>query len=146
MIDPLFARLGGYNARGIKPTTRQFTSKFVGVRWHTQRKKWQAYISLGKKQLHLGMYATEDEAARAYDKATLLFVKTGVINLNFSKKDYAALDLAAWYASIQRTYTSKHKHVSFCHTHKRWLVKYPPTKVRRFKTEAEAVSYASTLA
>jgi hypothetical protein len=31
-------------------------------------KRWQARLCLHNKKYHLGYYATEEEAARAYDK------------------------------------------------------------------------------
>ena len=144
-IDPKFSRLGGYNARGIKPTTKKFSSSYVGVRWHKLRKKWQAYLNLGKTQINLGLYNEEEKAAQAYDKATLLLVKTGVIRLNFSEEDYAGINLEEWYESTKKIYSSKHKYIHFCNTHERWLVSIPKHKVKRFKLEKEAVKYLTTL-
>jgi len=43
-------------------------SKFRGVCWHTRVKKWMAQIKLNGKKKHLGYFATEGEAAVAYDK------------------------------------------------------------------------------
>lgn len=45
------------------------TSRFKGVSWHTGRGRWRAVINVTKKQVHLGFFAKEIEAARAYDKA-----------------------------------------------------------------------------
>lgn len=45
------------------------TSKYIGVSWHKQRHKWRAYIKKNGVQYSLGLYFSEIEAARAYDKA-----------------------------------------------------------------------------
>lgn len=44
------------------------TSKYKGVSWNRLSGKWQATICLGgPKSTHIGLYADEKEAARAYD-------------------------------------------------------------------------------
>lgn len=49
------------------------SSKFRGVCWHRDAKKWRSVLSYreGSKkiQVHLGVFASEKSAARAYDKA-----------------------------------------------------------------------------
>lgn len=52
--------------RKIKKTT---TSVYKGVSWKKDKKKWKAYIRSDCKQKHLGYYESEEEAARAYDRA-----------------------------------------------------------------------------
>ena len=44
-------------------------SKFLGVCWHKGCGKWQVRISVGNKGTHIGMFACEVEAAKAYDAA-----------------------------------------------------------------------------
>lgn len=44
-------------------------SGYKGVAWHKQRKKWRANIRVGGKQVHLGYFATPEEAALVYNKA-----------------------------------------------------------------------------
>ena len=46
------------------------TSKYKGVSWHKQRKKWVAQYHYKRKVYHIGLYETEEEAAEAYRKAT----------------------------------------------------------------------------
>lgn len=54
-----------------KPYTN--TSGVVGVSWNKQTGKWQAYIQLNNRQIHLGLFDTIEEAAaaRAAAKAKL---------------------------------------------------------------------------
>ncbi len=45
------------------------TSKYKGVKWDKQRKKWHTQIKINYKTKHLGRFSTELEAAIAYNKA-----------------------------------------------------------------------------
>ncbi len=45
------------------------TSGVKGVSWHKQTSKWRAYIKVGDKVKHLGLYATLKEAAEARNAA-----------------------------------------------------------------------------
>ena len=51
------------------PSSKPPASRYVGVRWDQRRKKWRAFIVVDKKQLQLGSFGSEEEAARCYDKA-----------------------------------------------------------------------------
>jgi hypothetical protein len=60
--------------RSCKPTG---SSKYRGVSWHKQHKLWIGYI----KDIHLGYFKTEEEAARAYNKvAKKLYGEFAVLN------------------------------------------------------------------
>jgi hypothetical protein len=45
------------------------TSKYRGVCWYTNYKKWRSTIYVDGKQKALGYFETEELAAKAYDKA-----------------------------------------------------------------------------
>jgi hypothetical protein len=49
------------------------SSKWRGVAFHRQHRKWQASIRVGGKQRHLGLFSDEAEAARAFNKAAAEF-------------------------------------------------------------------------
>jgi hypothetical protein len=45
------------------------TSKYTGVYWSKQAKKWMAYIQINGKRKHLGYFTNELEASEAYQNA-----------------------------------------------------------------------------
>ena len=47
------------------------TSSYRGVSLLRQTGKWHAQINVGGRQLHLGFFASEEAAARAYDRAAI---------------------------------------------------------------------------
>ena len=51
------------NAMNINPYV-----KYKGVSWCKQANNWRAYIVLNNKQIHIGVFKNEDDAALAYNK------------------------------------------------------------------------------
>ncbi len=49
--------------------TGRFTSSYTGVSWAEPNRKWRAQIKLNGKKIHLGLFATEREASKMYQKA-----------------------------------------------------------------------------
>lgn len=70
----------GYSKENCRWTTREVqnrntrkirannTSGYRGVCWHKSCNKWQSYIKVNSKRIHLGSFNTALEAAKAYDK------------------------------------------------------------------------------
>jgi hypothetical protein len=59
------------NMANRKKISKNTTSKFLGVHWREDVKKFRAYLSLNKKRFDLGHFHDEVEAAKAHDKAAL---------------------------------------------------------------------------
>ena len=57
---------GGANGLQVAPNN---TSGYKGVTWNKEAKKWRAQVWLNGKSIHLGTYATAEEAYAAYCRA-----------------------------------------------------------------------------
>ena len=78
------------NLRIVTPTqnnmnrksNKKSSSKYIGVFYDKIGNKWRAYIKINNKNIHLGCFTNEEDAAKARDDATLkYFGEYG--NLNF---------------------------------------------------------------
>lgn len=47
------------------------SSSYKGVCWRPIPRRWKAYIKKDGQQIHLGYFSTQEDAARAYNKAAL---------------------------------------------------------------------------
>jgi len=87
------------------------SSKYTGVSWNKRRSKWQAYIHVNTKTIHLGYFTNEIEAANYYEKALQAYSSGSEIKINkFNPKGYCfnkALNKWQAYDSIN----GKYKHI-----------------------------------
>lgn len=51
------------------------TSGVTGVSWRRYRNRWQAYINVNCKQIHLGYFADKDDAIKARLDAEAIYFK-----------------------------------------------------------------------
>lgn len=84
------------NGQHRKLPSQRKTSRFHGVHWYGQRNRWRVVICAGPrdasgkaKQLHVGLFRNEIDAARAYDAAAIEHFGTFAIT-NFPREEYAA--------------------------------------------------------
>ena len=54
------------------------TSKYIGVNWKKQNKKWRAAIKINGKAKHLGYFDDELEASNAYQEKLKYYKKIGI--------------------------------------------------------------------
>lgn len=63
-------------------TNRVTASKFKGVSWIKKNKRWCARIGHDNKRIQIGCYASQEEAALAYnEKAKELFGEFALLNI-----------------------------------------------------------------
>jgi len=69
------------NSRNKRP--RKKTSRFKGVSWHKDRRKWRATIKVNYRSITIGCYTKEIEAALAYDEsAKTYFGEFACVNMS----------------------------------------------------------------
>lgn len=65
------------------------SSQYKGVTWHKSSKKWIVFIHVSGKQKYLGVFASEIDAAQAYDAAALEYLQEKA-TLNFPDRRRSA--------------------------------------------------------
>lgn len=70
------------NCANRRKPTHGVTSRFKGVSWDLRNRKWLAMIMVHKRNIYLGRYLSELEAAKAYnDAAAKYFGEFALLNL-----------------------------------------------------------------
>jgi len=66
---------------GLKLRGGAKSSSYHGVSWHSQRKRWRAYVYItAGKQKYLGTFSDQVQAAREYDKAVIQYSLRSPLN------------------------------------------------------------------
>lgn len=82
-------RAGSNSEKGKKCPRMKRKTKYKGVGFHPLTEKWEAHLKYDGKQVYLGSFNTDLEAAGAHDRAALRFMSSP--KLNFSTSKYAQL-------------------------------------------------------
>lgn len=81
------------NAVNWKRSSATKSSRFHGVCWNGRRARWRVVICAGRrpkgpaKQIYIGVFRAEEDAARAYDRAALKRHGQFAVT-NFPREDY----------------------------------------------------------
>lgn len=70
-VNLLFVMRGQNVVNSPKAKRENPTSQHKGVSWDKDRSKWVASICVNDKRMNLGRFASEDDAARAYNNAAV---------------------------------------------------------------------------
>jgi hypothetical protein len=67
------------------------TSQYRGVSWNVANSYWISQITSDYKKYHLGNFASEEDAGRAYDRAAKrLFGTKALLNFPAARESYVA--------------------------------------------------------
>lgn len=97
------------------------TSKYKGVSWSSNMRKWEATILANGKVRHLAKTTDEIWAARIYDAAARkYFGEFAKTNLNFTTDN---LDDLLWAFRPWKSKTSRFRGISWDNTNQRWYAR-----------------------
>lgn len=72
-----------FSANIQKGSKRGKTSSYRGVTWKKANRKWCAQIRYNRKEMHIGLFESETDAARAYDaRAREIYGDHAGVNFN----------------------------------------------------------------
>lgn len=63
------------NHQNISKFKGNWTSRYKGVHWDKRRKSWRARIKVNGKEIYLGRFINEIDAAKAYNRASIKYHK-----------------------------------------------------------------------
>jgi hypothetical protein len=109
------------------------SSHYIGVSWHKANASWNVRLTdpQTKRKLHFGCYASEEDAARAYDHAAVQALGAGA-ERNFPDETISEVPATVGEERKQRT-SSRFTGVSWNKSKSAWSVNLtdPQTKLKR---------------
>ena len=84
------------------------SSRFVGVSWHKQEKRWRASIMVERKIHYLGYFDNESDASNAFDVAEVKFRGTPRLLTSAHRGVSWAARPKRWRAQIRSNGVNKH--------------------------------------
>lgn len=128
------------NARNLRRHKR-FSSRFKGVSWNQSRQRWEAEITIEHRSIYLGSFASEIQAALAYNHAAIdhfgEFASLNIISADTT--DDVRYRQGKSFATAR---TSQYRGVHFCERRDKWtaelMVKGKRFRLGGFDTEIEA--------
>lgn len=133
-----FSKEGSIVARGTK-VIKNYTN-FVGVTLVSSSGNWRSCIGLNNKRIHIGMYYTEEEAAKAYDIEALKLYGVSA-KLNFPDLKEAYLDNKIIVNRIGKKSDSKIIGIYFSVKQNKWRFCKKGYICKSFNTKEDAESY-----
>jgi len=86
------------NRENTSKDRKDGSSKYVGVNWNNQNKKWVSQITINGKQNHLGYFNSEQEAAKYYQDALICVEEGRVEDIKFKKPNFSSKYVGVhWY-------------------------------------------------
>ena len=86
------ADMAGTPAKFVSFKRKRSSSQYKGVMFIKRQNKWRAQICLKRKKYYLGMYSTEEEAARARDRKVIEVFGYEADCLNFPETCYKIIE------------------------------------------------------
>lgn len=128
------------NARNLR-RHKKFSSRFKGVSWNAARYVWEAELTFDNHPVYLGQFASEIQAAQAYNDGALRYFGE-FASLNIINKDTPDDVRYRQGKAIKSSRTSKYRGVSFCKKRHAWTadiqVNGQRFRLGGFATEEEA--------
>jgi len=103
------------------------SSEYTGVQWCKQSKKWRSVIVVERKNISLGFFISEKEAAKYYQDALICVVEDRVLDIKVKHKSK----------------TSVYKNVSWDKSRCKWVARVKNKYIGRYTTEEDA--YTATI-
>jgi len=99
------------------------SSRYLGVRWIRQRRRWSADLYFGGRELHIASFDDEQAAAEAHDRLALHYLGSAA-KLNFPRRHLVAASLTELRHEARQWKSSRFRGVFFNHRRGRWDMQF----------------------